>query len=340
MKAYLEACVDFIEDQLQRGIQQGQRPEALQGQPLGLDAISRAIGFSKYYLNAMFSMYTGMSLMQYARKRKLYYGLVAYCRGSRLVDVAEALGYSSERAFARAVVKDFGRSPSYFRSKGAPASQRLVIYDLGLTLPEDLLEHSVPISQMGIQRQLREKGVAQMKNYLSDVSYVVLPAMTVLSGVAEGKEPEDAIIGLMNRLAAHYQLDVSRAFGFDVPVEGEHDAMEYRAYEYWLVVSEETLAAKEISSVLSFEGTEILRKHIPSYRYATLAIDDPFSAPFERIPGGWRALMTWLETRDFKDSPAGAHFQAQCLEEVVESAGEGASAGGGTVMRIYIPVGQ
>lgn len=335
MKAYLEACVDYIENQLINTLEQ----------PLGLDAISRAIGFSKYYLNAMFSTYTGMSLMQYTRRRRLYYGLLAYCKepSSRLVDVAQMLGYSSERAFARAVVTDFGRSPSYFRSKGVPASQRLVIYDLGLTLPEDLLEQAVPASQKSIQQQLKERGVENMRTYLSDVSYVVLPAMTVLSGVAQGNEPEEAIIGLMNRFAAEYGLKVTRAFGFDSPVEGDRDAMDYRGYEYWLVVSEEELAAKGGSEGLSFEGTEIVKKQIPSYRYATLAIEDPFSAPFERIPGGWRALMAWLESRDFKEmsdckeASAGAYCQAQCLEEVVEVTG--ADGQGQTVMRIYIPVG-
>lgn len=298
MRGYLEACVDYIEAHLEAA--------------LSLDDISRAIGFSKYYLNTIFSTYTGMSIMQYYRKRRLYQGLKAYCAGVRLAQVSEDLAYSSERAFSRAVVNEYGHSPTYFKAKGLPVSYRLQVRDLSQVVAID---------------PLQRKDRNQMYNYLSDVDYVVLPAMTVLSGVAYGSEPEEAIMGLMHRLVSEMDLGVARNFGFDVPVEGDQDVMDYRGYEYWLELK------GDCPDRLEFEGTEFVKKTIPSYRYATLAIEDPFIAPFERIPGGWKALTAWLETRDFKDNPQGPHRFAQCLEEVVED-----PTSKKTVMHLYVPV--
>lgn len=317
MRNYLEACVDYIEHRLD--------------QNLTLDSISEAIGFSKYYLNPIFSTYTGMSIMQYVRKRKIHHGLVHYIQGDPLAAVAENLGYSSERAFSRAVVNEYGKSPSYFKGYSLPQNSPLKIYDLTLNLPENMLEKPVPPSQNSIQTLLIEKGVNAMKSYLSPVRYEILPAMIVLSGAAFGNEPEDDIIDRMNRLANTYNLNVTRQFGFDVPVDSDQDVTTYRGYELWLVVSDSELQKINTAAngTFIFEETPVSVKRIPSFRYATLTIDDPMSAPFERIPGGWRALMAWLEVHDFKDTQFTPPSSAKCLEEVIE----------GTSMRIYVPVG-
>jgi AraC-like DNA-binding protein len=39
-------------------------------EPLSLDGISWHVGLSKYYLNHMFSIYTGFSVMEYVRRKK------------------------------------------------------------------------------------------------------------------------------------------------------------------------------------------------------------------------------------------------------------------------------
>lgn len=180
-----------------------------------------------------------------------------------------------------------------------------------------------------------------------DVRYEAILPMTVISGVAVGSEPEDQIISLMHRLATQYDIAVQRQFGFDSPVEGDQDATLYRGYEYWLVVQPSELS-KLPSPSFNFEQTTIHTKQIPGYRYATLTIENPFENPFERIPGGWKALVSWLEAHDFKDldvknqkgdaaSPfSDTNFQpftANCLEEVITG-----DDGTNTVMHIYVPI--
>lgn len=166
-----------------------------------------------------------------------------------------------------------------------------------------------------------------MKDYLSDVSYVMIDEMHVISSVAFGVEPEEEVINRLEKLAMTYDLSVKRAFGFDVPVEGCHDMESYRGYEYWLVVDDVELT-KLPSGSFTYDDAEILVKEIPGFRYATITIDKPFAAPFERIPGGFRALMSWLETHDYAD-PDFKPLKANCLEELIEKE---------QVMHIYIPV--
>lgn len=176
-----------------------------------------------------------------------------------------------------------------------------------------------------------EKGIKTMKKYLSAVRYEVIDSMVVVSGLAIGAEPEDYIIGKMNQLAAQYQLNVLRTFGFDSPIESSTDVTTLRGYELWLVVAKAELEKLPNPETFDFEGTEVTIKTIPGYRYATLRIEDPMSDPFERIGSGWQFLVKWLEDHDFQAPDFERCHEANCLEEVKE-------VDGVMVMDIYIPI--
>jgi AraC-like DNA-binding protein len=90
MKRYLQKVIEYIETHIEDQI--------------NLDQIAEHVGFSKYYLNHMFSIYTGLSIMAYVRRKKLEYGLELLKTERRILDIAVAVGYTSERAFSRAVV--------------------------------------------------------------------------------------------------------------------------------------------------------------------------------------------------------------------------------------------
>lgn len=340
IRDYLQATVNYIEASIDSSLDDFKDYGTASKDVLSLEAIEHHIGFSRYYLNAMFSVYTGLSIMAYVRKYKLSNGLIHVKNGQRISDVAYQLGYSSERAFSRAVSEKYGHSPSYFRDSPLPQIHKLKIYNLSLDIDDTMFNDAYPKSQQTIQTRLMEKGVIAMKSYLSDVRYETILPMTVISGVAVGSEPEEQIISLMDRLSETYGITVNRRFGFDSPVEGEQDATQYRGYEYWHVVNAEEIK-KLPSEAFTFEQTDICVKTIPGYRYATLTIDDPFAAPFERIPGGWKALVHWLESHDFKDfklrndaaCEGGLPQSANCLEEVLMLDEDPDK----TVMRIFIP---
>lgn len=316
MKYYLQKAIDYIDTHIEESI--------------SLDDISAYVGFSKFYLNHMFSIYTGLSIMAYVRRKKLEYGLELLKTERRILDIAVSVGYSSERAFSRAVVNTYGYSPSYFRTNAIVKTRKLNIYDMTLNVTEDRVLSGFPSSFDTIKQNIIEKGINSMKKYLSDVRYEVIESMVVISGVAIGAEPEDFIIGKMTQLASKYQLNVLRTFGFDSPVETT-DVTDLRGYEYWLSVEKADLEKLPDPEKFDFEGTDVTIKTIPGYRYATLRIEDPFSNPFERIGTGWQYLVKWLEDHDFKAPDFERCHEASCLEEVKE-------VGGVTVMDIYIPV--
>lgn len=316
MKYYLQKAIDYIETHIE--------------DPISLDDISEYVGFSKFYLNHMFSVYTGLSIMAYVRRKKLEYGLELLKTERRILDIAMAVGYSSERAFSRAVVNTYGYSPSYFRTNAIVKTRKLNIYDMTLNVDDERVLSGFPSTFETIKQNIMEKGIKNMKKYLSDVRYEVIESMVVVSGLSVGAEPEELIIGKMNQLAEHYQLNVLRTFGFDSPVDTP-DVTTLRGYEFWLSVEKADLEKLPNPEKFDFEGTEVTVKTIPGYRYATLRIEDPFSNPFERIGTGWQYLVKWLEDHDFKASDFERCHQANCLEEVKE-------VGGVTVMDIYIPV--
>lgn len=170
-----------------------------------------------------------------------------------------------------------------------------------------------------------------MKELYSDISYEVIESMIVLSATAIGREPENKIMTVMNRLAKAYQLNVLRNFGFDIPVDRKVNLPELRGYEYWLSIDKSELRKLPSATAFEFEAFDIYIKTIPSCRYAKLRIEDPFSDPFAKIGGGWRLLVRWLEKNDFKKSGIVKCDNAYCLEEIK-------NVGGMIVIDIYVPV--
>lgn len=318
MKEYLQATIDFIDDHVDEN--------------LSLDSIADHIGFSKYYLNQVFSVYTGYSIMAYTRLRKLEYATELLKTDMRIIDIALELGYSSERAFSRALTKALGHSPSYFRNNTILKSRQLIVYDLKLQVNENTFYDYFPQHHKTIVDKIKKEGLSNMMKYLSDVNYVMIDSMTVVSGIKVGKEPEDEIVGLMTRLAETYHLSPLRSFGFDSPVDGNEDPMVYRGYEFWHVLTDEDLKKLPSGESFVFENTTFTIKKIPKHRYATLRITEPFIEAFERIPGGWKALYAWLEANDFKEDDYQPITDAYCLEEVKE-------VDGVLVMDIFTPIG-
>jgi AraC family transcriptional regulator len=317
MVEYLQQVVDYITTHLEVS--------------LNLEMIATQVGFSKYYLNHLFKIYTGLSVMEFVRRKKLEAAMLAINSDNKIIDIAYQYGYNSERAFSRAITNAYGHSPKYFKQHRALITRELRIYDLHLKLQPDQLIDNLPDNFEAIKHELSQKGNLDMRQYLSAVHYEVIDAMTVISGTAIGNEPEDKIIQIMEHLIEQYQLPVLRKFGFDSPVDGSSDLRELRGYEYWLAVNDSTIQQHPSLNGLLFDGITLSIKSIPAYRYATLRISDPFSDPFVRIGTGWQALVSWLQEHDFQASDYQPCLNANCLEEVKQIDDQ-------TVMDIFIPV--
>lgn len=83
---------------------------------IDLDVISKACGVSKYHLSRSFSSKTGLSLIQYLRKRRLTIAANELNKGSKdILTIALESGYNSHEAFTRAFVKEFNLTPEKYR---------------------------------------------------------------------------------------------------------------------------------------------------------------------------------------------------------------------------------
>lgn len=291
----IQKVVDYVEDHLQEA--------------LNVDDLAAVGGFSKYHLNRLFSIYTGFSLMGYVRRRRMEKALEALQTKQRIVEIAISLGYSSERAFSRAFLNEFGEPPSHFRNRELALTEKLTVYDLDIQFL---------------------KGDKIMVDYLSDVRYRMINAMDLICARAVSENPEDEVMARLEKFFTTQGIKKGRNFGFDVPLSEEDSEKGLRGYEYWLEVTPEVL--EELDLPTTFEGMSIWHFHLDAHRYASLRIEEPFVDPFERIGGGWKALVGWMEANDLHLAhQKHGNENPYCLEEVMEEDGT-------TKMDIFIPV--
>ena len=277
MLEYLQQTIDWIDE----------NPMAADC----LDTVADRIGFSKSWLNHLFAICTGQSIMNYARRRRLEHALGMLWDGAaRILDVALELGYSSDRAFARAVVEEFGQPPSYYRTHAVPRRPSLTAQDLRLRLDGDRLLAELHPGFADQRSALEKKGMKFMREYLSDVRYETLEPMIVISGIAVGAEPEEEIISRLDRLAKTYDLAVDRSFGFDVPLEERESLKTNRGYEAWLAVTEDQLAHLPNPHDFVFEDTTIRIRRIPPAAMLSCASGTPSPHP---LNGSRRAGAAW-----------------------------------------------
>ena len=100
-KMYVQSILDFVEEKIERAIT--------------MEDVATYIGYSKCYLHKLFSIYTGMDLIAYVRKRKLEYALQDLKGQAPIVDISIKYGFNSSRSFSRAFLNVYGLSPGKYR---------------------------------------------------------------------------------------------------------------------------------------------------------------------------------------------------------------------------------
>lgn len=266
MKEVMQAVVDYVEDHIEA--------------PLSLEDCAKSVGYSKYHLHRLFVFYTGETLMRYVRKRKMQHASLRIRRGERIVDVALAMGYSSERAFSRAFHHVNQCAPSQCKKRSMLWLEPIVV------------------------QELRIMGGKRMEAYLSEIFYETILDLTVVSALQISMNPEEEVIAFLENWAKeHPGLKTDRRFGFDVPVSATQQDQGLRGYEFWISVTGEVEATNGVAI-----------KTIPGNKYAVIRIMDPFADPFNRIGKGWGRIIEWVKENGYED----VSFMPgkYCLEEV------------------------
>jgi AraC family transcriptional regulator len=93
--------------------------EAHPGDAFSLDEIAAACHVSQYHLTRLFAATLGISLMRYARGRRLTIAAKQLIAGADdILQVAQAAGYGSHEAFTRAFREQFQHTPEQVRAQG------------------------------------------------------------------------------------------------------------------------------------------------------------------------------------------------------------------------------
>lgn len=86
--------------------------------PLDIERVARVAYTSPFHFQRMFHMVTGMTVAEYARKRKLTLAAQELATtGAKIIDVSLKYGYDSPESFAKAFRKLHGVSPSEARGE-------------------------------------------------------------------------------------------------------------------------------------------------------------------------------------------------------------------------------
>jgi AraC family transcriptional regulator len=286
-EVYLQKTIDHIEENIR--------------EPITIEGCAAAAGFSKYHFYRLFTMYVGVPLMEYVRKRRLSYAMQDINHGRRILDVALDYGYRSERAFCRAFQREYGDTPGKFRNR----------------------LYALPQKPILVETQSIDWGGLNMEYQYSDVRIEKLDTMRVASARVISPKPEEDVIAFMDRWREANHIDpLARNFGFDIPVSEEEGSQGLRGYEYWVEVPEEMQVS---------EGVRL--KKVEGATYAILRITNPFSSPFEVIPEGWRRLAAWANEHGYmpiSSSETGCKDR-YWLEEILELDGT-------TNMDLYFPL--
>lgn len=265
----VQRTIDYIEDNLKK--------------PMTLEDCARVSGYSKFHFHRVFSIHLGLTMMEYIRKRRLSHAMLDVINGRRILDIALDYGYSSERAFSRAFLQEFGQIPSRCRE---------AVY----AVPP------IPVLADTLNQRI---GGVQM-NYLSEVTISTLPAFTVASAVRVSDEPEDDVITYLTEWSERTGIGAgTRRFGFDAAISEEQQQEGLRGYEYWVELKETAVVLPE----------DVVLKQVEGCKYAMLRITEPFVDPFERIPRGWQQLAAWVNSRGYH---TGCGKERYWLEEKLE----------------------
>lgn len=101
----VKKVLDYIENHLE--------------EELNLDTISKNIGYSKFYLNRVFTEYTGITIYKYLQKRRLTVAAEKLVKtDNTIMEIAYEAGYDSQQAFSYAFKQVYLCSPKRYRDIG------------------------------------------------------------------------------------------------------------------------------------------------------------------------------------------------------------------------------
>ena len=104
-KEVVKKVIDYIERNLEKEI--------------NLDNISKNIGYSKFYLNRIFTEYTGITMYKYLQNRRLTVAAEKLVKTDKpIMQIAYEAGYDTQQSFSFAFKQIYLYPPKIYRDMG------------------------------------------------------------------------------------------------------------------------------------------------------------------------------------------------------------------------------
>lgn len=116
-KDVVKKVIDYIEKNLE--------------EDLNLNTISKNIGYSKFYLNRIFTEYTGVTIYKYLQNRRLTMAAEKLVKSDKtIMQIAYEAGYDSQQSFSYAFKQIYLYPPKIYRNIGIfiPKQERFFMH--------------------------------------------------------------------------------------------------------------------------------------------------------------------------------------------------------------------
>lgn len=170
-------------------------------EPVTLNDIAKAVGYSKFHTSRIFKEETGLSLFEYIRRERLTASAFALRIGSeKVLDVALDFMFDSHEGFTRAFANGFGITPKKFADYPAPNGWNIPYYYLNRqkakTEELNMENKTAVIFTQIMERPARKLILFRSKNASDYFEY----CEEVGCGTPENPAPWDILCGIKNAL--------------------------------------------------------------------------------------------------------------------------------------------
>lgn len=170
-------------------------------EPVTLNDIAKAAGYSKFHTSRIFKEDTGLSLFEYIRRERLTASAYALRNGSeKVLDVALDFMFDSHEGFTRAFANGFGITPKKFAAYPAPDGWMIPYYYLNRqkTKTEEFImeQKAAVIFTQIMERPARKLILFRSKNAADYFEY----CEEVGCGTPEKPAPWDILCGIKDAL--------------------------------------------------------------------------------------------------------------------------------------------
>ncbi len=283
-------------------------------EPVTLNDIAKAVGYSKFHTSRIFKEETGLSLFEYIRRERLTASAFALRGGSeKVLDIALDFMFDSHEGFTRAFANGFGITPKKFADYPAPNGWNIPYYYLNRqktkTEEFNMEQKTAVIFTQIMERPARKLILFRSKNAADYFEY----CEEVGCGTPESPAPWDILCGIKDALnepmgvwlpksmcpegtgVYAHAVEVPADYSGEIPEE--FDVIDLPACKYLVFHGEPYDDEKYVEAIGKlWERIADFNPKVYGYEW-----DDETAPKFQLAPMGWRGYIEGRAVRAIAD---------------------------------------